>query len=84
MSDVMDRPSTRRELAILDHTGDTKIVWDADKPAEVEHARDTFERFKKKGYAAYKVDRKGDQGEVMKTFDPDAEKMILAPQMVGG
>lgn len=75
---------TRRELRILDHTGDTKIIWDRTKEAEKEHARDTFDRFKAKGYAAYKVNNKGDKGEVLKTFDPDAEKMILAPPTVGG
>lgn len=83
-SDVMDPPTTKRELIILDHTGDTKIVWDSDSQAEKDHARDTFDRFKAKGYMAYKVDRKGEKGEVMRTFDPDAEKMILAPATVGG
>lgn len=72
------------ELAIMDHTGDTKLIWDPDKADEVDHARDTFNRMKKKGYMAYKVDRKGEKGEVMREFDPTAEKMILAPQMVGG
>jgi hypothetical protein len=86
MSDapVLDRPVTTRELIVLDHTGDTKIIWDSDKPAEVDHARDTFDRFKAKGYMAYKVDRKGEKGEVMRNFDPDAEKLILAPATVGG
>lgn len=78
---VMTEP---RELIILDATGDTKIIWDPDKSAEVDHAKDTFDRFKAKGYMAYKVDRKGEKGEVMRAFDASAEKMILAPQMVGG
>lgn len=76
--------SEPREMAILDHTGDTKLIWDPDKADEVEHARETFTKLKKKGYMAYSVNRKGDKGEVMREFDPDAEKMILAPQMVGG
>ena len=85
MDAVIEAPeSTKRELAILDHTGDTKIIWDSEKPAEVDHARETFNAMKKKGYIAYKVNKKGDQGEVMREFDPDAEKMIMAPQTVGG
>lgn len=80
----MDTMTRERELVILDQTGDTKMIWDAEKPDEVAHARDTFEKFKKKGYAAYRVNKKGDQGEVLREFDPEAEKMILAPQMVGG
>lgn len=73
-----------RELIILDHTGDTKLIWDPEKAEEVEHARETFSKLKKKGYLAYSVNRKGDKGEVLKEFDPDAEKMILAPATVGG
>lgn len=72
------------ELIVLDHTGDTKIVWDSDRPVEVEEARATFDRLRKKGYMAYKVDKKGEKGEVIREFDPDAEKLILAPQTVGG
>jgi hypothetical protein len=74
----------RRELVILDHTGDTKIIWDAEKADEVESAKETFLKLKKKGYLAYKVDRKGEKGEVIRDFDPEAEKMILAPPTVGG
>lgn len=73
-----------RELIILDHTGDTKLIWDPEKAEEVEHARKTFSEMKKKGYLAYRVNRKGDQGEVMKDFDETAEKMIMAPATVGG
>lgn len=75
---------TTREMTVLDKTGDTKIVWDASKPDEVEAARQTFDRLRKKGYAAYSVKRNGDQGEVIREFDPQAEKVILAPQMIGG
>jgi hypothetical protein len=73
-----------RELVILDHTGDTKIVWDSSKADEVDSARQTFDRLRKKGYAAYSVKRNGDKGEVIREFDPQAEKIILAPPMVGG
>lgn len=81
--DAVLSPS-QRELVILDHTGDTKIIWDSDKADEVETARETFDKLRKKGYAAYSVKRDGDKGEVIKKFDPEAEKLILAPPMVGG
>lgn len=80
----MDAVAEGRELVILDQTGDTKIIWDPEKTEEVAHARETFDKLRKKGYAAYSVNKKGDKGEVIREFDPDAEKMILAPQMVGG
>lgn len=74
----------QHELITLDKSGDTKIIWDPDNPAEVEAAKATFDSLKKKGYLGYKVDRKGEKGEVLKSFDPEAEKLIMAPQMVGG
>jgi hypothetical protein len=72
------------ELVILDHTGDTKIMWSADNRDEVAAARATFDTLRGKGYLAYKVDRKGEKAEVIRAFDPEAEKVILAPQTVGG
>jgi hypothetical protein len=79
---VLDK--VERELIVLDHTGDTKLIWDPDKPSEVEAAKKMFDDMKAKGYIAYKVNRNGDKGEVIRNFDKDAEKMILAPQTVGG
>ncbi len=73
------------EMAILCMTGDIKLSWDKEKPEEVAHAKKTFDDYKKKGYAAFKVKGpKGEKGEIMQEFDPAAEFMILAPPMVGG
>ena len=72
------------EMAILDRTGDTKIIWDSANEDEVEEAKRTFKNLKDKGYAAYSVNKKGDKGEVIKKFDADAERIIMAPPMVGG
>lgn len=71
-------------LIVMDHTGDTKIIWDEDQAAEVDNARETFNRMKKQGYLAYSVDRKGDKGTVIKEFDPSAERLIMSKQTVGG
>ena len=72
------------EMAILDRTGDTKIIWDSANEDEVEEAKRTFKNLKDKGYAAYSVNKKGDKGEVIKKFDADAERIIMAPPLVGG
>ncbi len=72
------------ELVILDASGDTKIIWDPEKADEVAHAKETFTKLKAKGYLAYSVNRKGDKGEVLREFDADADKMILAPATIGG
>lgn len=73
------------QMAVMGKEGDTKVIWDRNKPAEVEVARDTFNKLKKKGYMAYQVTGKdGKQGEVMHEFDAQAERVILVPQVVGG
>jgi hypothetical protein len=72
------------EMLVLDHTGDTKTVWDANNPDDVNAAREQFNALKKKGYIAYRVKKKGAKGEIMRDFDPDAESMILSPPMAGG
>ncbi len=72
-------------LAIQDHTGDTKIMWSKDNDDEVEVARNTFRDMKKKGYQAFKVvGKKGDPGEQMNEFDPDAERIIFVKQAAPG
>jgi hypothetical protein len=72
------------ELSVLDKTGDTKIIWDSARRDEVDAARRAFDDLKAKGYLAYSVTKKGDKDEVIKKFDPDAERIIMAPPLVGG
>lgn len=72
------------EMRVLDHTGDTRSIWDPSKPDEVEAAKATFDALRAKGYLAYSVKRDGDKGEVMREFDPQAGKVILCPPLAGG
>ena len=74
----------KHEMAIMDLTGDTKIVWDVENEAEVDHAEKTFKDFKKKRYLAYSVGKKGKKDEILHKFDPGIEAMILVPPVVGG
>jgi hypothetical protein len=75
-------------MNILDQTGHTTLGWDADNEDEVEIARTAFNSAIGKGYHAFNVieDKEGasSRGERMMTFDPEAEKMILMPQLQGG
>jgi hypothetical protein len=72
-------------MEIVDGTGDTKLIWDRANPDEVENARQTYDRLKKKRYQAFRVvGEKGAKGESMAEFDPQAERMIMVPAMVGG
>jgi len=73
------------ELSIMGRQGDTKIIWDSMRPDEVENARRTFDDLRKKGYLAFAVrGREGEKGEQITTFDPNAERLIMAPPMRGG
>ncbi len=60
-------------------------MWDRTAPDEVAAARQAFDDLKKKGYLAYRAQgKKGDQGELMRTFDPDAERIIMVKPSQGG
>jgi hypothetical protein len=73
------------EMAVMTpEAGDLRIIWDSDRAEEVAHAKKTFDEFKSKGYLAYKVSKGGERGEVMNHFEKEAEKVILAPRMMGG
>jgi hypothetical protein len=71
-------------MNILDRSGHTKHIWNADNEAEVEAARTLYDALTRKGYRAFNVKKDGEEGTRMDTFDPEAEKMILVPQLVGG
>jgi hypothetical protein len=73
------------ELAILGEEGDTKIVWNKDNEHEVENARRSFNDLRKKGFMTYSVEgKKGEKKEQIHEFDPDAERIIMSPPLVGG
>lgn len=74
----------KNEMAIMDHTGDTKLMWNPDNETEVKVAREMFDSLTKKQYIAYTVKKDGEPGEVIKTFDPKAGKIIMIPPVVGG
>jgi hypothetical protein len=69
----------------LNQQGDTKIVWDSDKPDEVAIAKAAFDAAKKKGMLAYSAEgKKGERGTQIREFDPDAERIILVKPLQGG
>ncbi len=72
------------EMRIMGVDGDLKVIWDSEKEPEVKAAKKQFDELMAKGYLAFKVKRDGEQGEKMKEFNPDAEKMILVPMLKGG
>lgn len=71
-------------MSILDSTGDTKLMWDPSDDNEVDAARASFDSLVKKGFRAFRVDAKGEPGVRIERFMPNAEKIILVPQLAGG
>lgn len=84
--DIMDTELGPNQgiMATMNSSGDLKTIWDRDRADEVGAARAQFNSMRAKGYMAYKVNRKGEKGEVIDTFDPNAETIILAPPLRGG
>jgi ssDNA-binding replication factor A large subunit len=79
------RDDGRCEMAVMDGTGDTKIIWDPNNADEVAAAKASFDSLKAKGFAAHKVEGpKGEQGELIREFDPKAGRIIMVPQFQGG
>jgi hypothetical protein len=73
------------EMMVLDHSGDTRIIWDSESAAETKAAREHFESLMAKQYLAFRAEGKdGLKGDQIKKFDPSAERLILVPRMVGG
>jgi hypothetical protein len=72
------------EMSILDATGHTKQTWDSENADEVAAAKAMFKSLTDKGFRAFRVKPNGQEGEPMTRFDPEAESMILTPQMRGG
>jgi len=72
------------ELRIMGTEGDTKVIWDADNKDEVEAAKDQYKSLTSKKFTAYKVKKDGSKGAKISSFDPEAEKIIMVPPIVGG
>ena len=79
-----EREPGQHVMALMNSSGDLKTIWNSENADEVAVARKSFDEAKRKGMMAYRVNRKGNRGEVINEFDPDAETIILAPAMQGG
>lgn len=79
------RTDGKGELAIMNTTGDTKVIWDPNNDDEVDAARTQFETLIGKGFSAFLVKPgKGEKGEQIREFDPKAGRIIMIPALRGG
>ena len=66
-------------------TGHTTLEWDVEDTVSVEKARHLFDDVKAKGMIAYALDPGStDRGEVIHKFNPQAERIVVTPQVAGG
>lgn len=86
MEQTQTVPRKTGEMAVMGREGDTKHAWDKNNPADVALARRTFNSFKQKGYAAFRVQDGSTEkkGEQIDEFDPEAERIIFSPPLRGG
>ena len=65
-------------LVILTPTeGDRRIPWDPSDPSQVSQAHRKFDELVQGGYRAYRVARKGQAGERIIEFDPEAGEILF-------
>lgn len=72
------------KLQIMDSSGDKTVRWRKDRPDEVRRAKEQFDEHIGKGYLAYRQGKNGEDGELLRRFDKNAERIILAPPISGG
>lgn len=67
------------QLIFMDESGDKAVVWDKNDPAQVQDARDKFEKWKGKGHQMYRITGSGKKRQQVPidTFDPSAEEIIV-------
>lgn len=71
------------EMRVLGKGGDLRISWNSENEREVAVAKETFEKWVRDGWSAFR-DKLGVKGDKIKTFDPDAERIVLIPPVAGG
>lgn len=71
-------------ILTLDRRGDSRFSWNPQNRADVEAAREHFQKLKDKGHLAYRVRNGEKTAETISEFDPEAREIVMVPQTVGG
>jgi hypothetical protein len=72
------------ELRMMGRSGDDLFRWDSGNVGEVKEAREKFNSAKERGCLMFLVDPSGGRGDRITEFVPNAERIIVVPQMAGG
>ena len=68
---------------IMDHTGDTRHVFDRNDSRSLAEAEQRFKALVADGYTAAVRERSG-AAKITRSFDPRAEEALFYPRLVGG
>jgi hypothetical protein len=73
-------------LIVLNLSGDDTLIWDSVEAAKeiVAEAQRLFDEHRARGGATYTTDRNYENATATKTFDPQAERTVLAHRLIGG
>lgn len=72
------------ELREMSRKGDLKLSWNSGNEKEVAAAKEIFDKRVREGWAAFGEKIMGRKGDRIRTFDPDAERIVLVPPIAGG
>ena len=85
MIKFMCTPEISKEITGNGVGGDDRIVWDKRFPETIKEAREMFNKLLEKGYKAFMIRKDGQKSErQMFRFDPNAEEVLMIPQVMGG
>ena len=78
-------------MEVMDPTGHTTVTWNPDDQTSVADAQREFDRLRRNGYSAFRLDVTHEngcvteqKGELINRFDPQAGKVMMVPQLEGG
>lgn len=70
------------KLQILGSRGDDKFEWDVEVKEQVDVVAEVFAEKLLNGYYAFTV--KEEKRELIRAFDPEAERIVMFPVISGG
>jgi len=71
-------------LNILDGSGHTEVKFDPNDPVAVQEVRDQFDALMESQRPLAYTMQDGEQGTIIKEFDPTAKETFITPQIQGG
>jgi hypothetical protein len=78
-------------MDVMDPSGHTTVTWDPENADSVRDAKREFDRLKREGYQAFRMDVVTENGVVveqkgaqMDRFDPTAGRVLMVPHLRGG